>query len=165
MTDHRQTRTLDVERTAGTPLLGTVLGYGTMIPFIVFAVGAWIGPPNVRYLFPNLEIFWGASILLFLAGVRRGAAFRADGASMGRGAVSIWLFLAGFLALFATIWGFPTFASVLLILGYLSLAFGAPVVAGRTEAPAFFPGPRPLQVAIPILCLAAVLVLVYLTGA
>ena len=63
------------------PWLSVVLGYGPMLPFVVGALLAWLTHGAIRAEIVLLTILYTASILLFLAGVRRGLSFRTAGRS------------------------------------------------------------------------------------
>lgn len=73
------TRQLHITERPHVPLLSVILGYGPMLPFAIGALIAWTfdGPWRDELLF--LTIVWGACILTFLAGVRRGLSFRTEG--------------------------------------------------------------------------------------
>ena len=74
-----------------TPALGLILGYGSTIPFIAGAAGAALVKDGaIAQLCLDLVALWGAAILLFLAGVRRGLSFRTpNGVTAGQIAASI----------------------------------------------------------------------------
>jgi hypothetical protein len=79
------------------PALSLILGYGATIPFIAGAAGAaFIGNAAMVQRCLDLTVLWGAAILLFLAGVRRGLSFRSpNGVTSGQIAASMWYFIAG----------------------------------------------------------------------
>ena len=81
-----------------TPALSLILGYSSTIPFIAGATGAALINDNaIARLCVDLIVLWGAAILLFLAGVRRGLSFRTpNGVTAGQIAASMWYFTAGF---------------------------------------------------------------------
>lgn len=140
-----------------TPLLSLLLGYGAMLPFAVGALAAWLLAGELAALAADLVVLWGGSILTFLAGVRRGLSFRtAGGPTTAQIAMALWLFVLGLAAL-----ALPSkpLALVLLLAGYTSLLVLDPWSARRGEVPLFFERLRPLQMTIPVVSLAALLLL------
>ena len=85
------------------PALSLILGYGSTIPFVAAAAGAVLINDNaIAKLCVHLMVLWGAAILLFLSGVRRGLSFRTpNGVTAGQIAASLWYFTAGFGSLVA----------------------------------------------------------------
>ena len=95
---------------------------------------------------------WGAAILAFLAGVRRGLSFRTPGGERPAQIMTvIYLYL---LAIGALLVPLPM-ALALLVMGFVSLGILDPGAARRQEAPLFFARLRPLQMAVPVCSLAA----------
>lgn len=157
MQDEPETRTITVEERDEMPLDGLVLGFGPMLPFPVAAVTLLLAPTDLAALALGLAIFWGAAILIFLAGVRRGLSFRTEGGPRtAQLAVMFWLFLLGLGALSVS----PAFALALLLAGYGSLAVLDPIAARRAEAPLYFARLRPPQMAIAAVSIAVMLVAV-----
>ena len=139
-----------------TPALSVFLGSIAMVPFAVGAVAAWVLGPDWSALAAKFTLLWGCSILIFLAGVRRGVSFRtAGGPTVAQIATMVWLFVLGVTALMLPGFVVPL---VLLLAGYLSLAVLDPLAARRGEAPLFFERLRPVQMLVPLASLAAVLV-------
>lgn len=137
------------------PTDSVLLGTAAILPLLAAAIGAWLLHPGWLPLLLGLGILWAAAVLVFLAGVRRGLAFRTPGgASAAQLGTMLWLFAAGLLAL-ASPWPGP--ALMLLILGYASLALLDPWAARRGEAPPFLGRLRPAQMAIGLLALGALL--------
>ncbi len=147
----KQERELRLAESDRLPSLGLALGTGAMLPFPLLALGGWLGWDGAI----GWAVLWGAAILCFLSGVRRGLSFRTPGgprpAQLG---VFGWLFGAGFLAL-ALPWPVPAMA--LLVAGYASLIWLDPAAARRREAPLYFERLRPWQMAIPVAGLLALL--------
>ena len=142
-----------VEETPEVPALGLLLGGSAMVPFVLLAAALWLAPGPWRPACLRLLIYWGASVLGFLAGVRRGLSFRSPGGDHAGPIVTmLWLFVLAFAAL--AVPGRMA-ALALLLAGYASLAVMDPAAARRQEAPLFFARLRPLQMLIPIACLAA----------
>jgi hypothetical protein len=140
-----------------TPALELVLGHGATVPFALGAAAAWLFDPDLATLAERLTVVWGGAVLAFFSGVRRGLSFRNPGGeTAAQVAASLWLFALGFAAL-AVPW--PVAALALLLAGYLSVAALDPWAARRGEAPPFFARLRPVQMAVPVASLAALLVL------
>lgn len=153
--------TITVEERRAILWLGVALGF---VPILPLAVGAglawWMKGEPLDYLVALVTILYGAAVLLFLAGVRRGVSFHLRGI---RAVLQILAMLAlfglGFSALVAAVMGKAVLALSLLIGGYAALAVLDPIAAREGQAPWFFARLRPLQMAIAIAGLAALLVL------
>ncbi len=92
--------------------------------------------------------------------MRRGVSFRTPGGVAAAQIVTmLWLFCLGFAAIVLTALALPVSAAALLLVGYLSLEILDPIAARKLQAPLYFARLRPAQMAIPVLCLAATLVL------
>lgn len=151
-----------MQEQAQPPTESLVLGAAAMAPLLAAAAAAWLLPAQALPLVLGLGILWAGAILIFLAGVRRGLAFRTPGgATAAQLGTMLWLFLAGLLAL-ASPWAGP--ALVLLLLGYGSLALLDPLAARRGEAPPFLGRLRPVQMAVGLLALGTMLLRVLLAG-
>ena len=138
------------------PIVGLLLGGSAMVPFVLLALGPWFGPAPWATVVLHWLACWGAAILAFLSGVRRGLSFRTPGGERPVQIVSmLWLFALAIASLVV-----PSTAAklALLVLGFLSLAVLDPAAARRQEAPLFFARLRPLQMAVPIAALSAALV-------
>ena len=135
------------------PVLGLLMGGTAMVPFVLLAAALWIGPAGwARLLLPWLSA-WGAAILAFLAGVRRGLSFRTPGGERTAQIVTvIWLYL---LAIGALVVPSHLLSLGLLVAGFASLAILDPSAARRQEAPLFFARLRPVQMAVPVAALAS----------
>jgi len=154
----------EVHEQAHASVLGLVLGYGATIPFVAgAAASAFLGDADLAKTAANFTLVWGAAILLFLSGVRRGLSFRTPHApTVSQIATSLWYFAAGLGALL--LWsgreelGSSHPALALLLIGYVSvIALDVPA-ARRLEAPPYFARLRPLQMLIPIVCLGFLLI-------
>ncbi|MFD0936167.1 DUF3429 domain-containing protein [Methylobacterium trifolii] len=154
-------RTVTAHEPRETPWLGVVLGYGPMLPFAAGAAAAWWWRDSWDELILLVTIFYGAAILLFLSGVRRGVSFRTEGGpTVVQIATMLGLFGLGLGALlFVGVLGNRVIALDLLIAGFVAVAVLDPIAAKRGEAPLFFARLRPLQMPIAVLSLAALLVL------
>jgi hypothetical protein len=131
------------------PLSSLILGYGPILPLPIAAIMAWTMAAPVPTVVTWLAIWWAASILIFLAGVRRGLSFRGDEeVAIAPLAAMIWLFLLGAGALVAAT---PLVSLVLLAIGYASVAILDPIAVRRGEAPPHFARLRPLQMGIALI--------------
>lgn len=140
---------------ANVPVLSLVLGYGAALPFILGAVGAWLLDGVLARAVVEVTTLWGAAILAFLAGVRRGLSFRTDGGpTAAQITVMGWLFACALAALLI-----PPLPVVLAIelAAFLSLAVIDPWAARRGEAPLFFTRLRPVQMPLIAAALGACL--------
>jgi hypothetical protein len=138
------------------PLLSILFGYGPALPLPIAALVAWIAPAPAPFIAVSLAVWWGAAILLFLAGVRRGLSFRTEGGPrLSQMLTMMWLFVLGAGAL-----AVPTALSALalLVLGYASILVLDPIAARRGEAPAHFARLRPPQMGLALLGLVALMV-------
>ena len=152
--------TFTLTEPAETPWLGVFFGYIAMVPFVIGALAFWLAGEPWRGAALSITLFWGCAILTFLSGVRRGVSFRTPGGvTAAQVATMLWLFGLGFSAIVLTALALPVWAAALLILGYLSLQVLDPIAARKLEAPLYFARLRPVQMAIPVLCLLATLVL------
>ena len=143
-----------------TPWLGVFFGYVAMVPFVPGVIAFWLAPEPWRGAALALTLFWGAAIVSFLAGVRRGVSFRTPGgATAGQIATMLWLFCLGFMAIVLTATGLSLGAALLLILGFLSLEILDPIAARKLEAPVYFSRLRPVQMTIPVFCFIGTAVL------
>lgn len=152
--------TFTLTEPAETPWLGLFFGYGAMLPFVAGVAVFWLAPEPWRGAALAITLFWGCAILTFLSGVRRGVSFRTPGGvTAGQIVTMLWLFCLGFAAIVLTAVALPMSAAVLLLVGYLSLEVFDPIAARKLEAPLYFARLRPAQMAIPVLCLGATIVL------
>jgi hypothetical protein len=161
MLENATGRTLITEEPRETPWLSVVFGYGPMLPFVAGAAAAWWQRGALDFLITLVTILYGAAILLFLSGVRRGVSFRTEGGpTVAQIATMLGLFGLGFGALLTgVIQGKQEIALDLLIAGFVAIAILDPIAARRGEAPLFFARLRPLQIPIAVLSLVALLVL------
>ena len=152
--------TFSLTEPAETPWLGVFFGYIAMVPFAVGALVFWLAGEPWRGAALAITLFWGCAILTFLSGVRRGVSFRTPGGVAAAQIVTmLWLFGLGFSAVVLTAIALPVPACALLVVGYLSLQVLDPIAARKLQAPLYFARLRPAQMAIPVLCLLATLVL------
>ena len=128
------------------PLDGAIMGYGAMLPFPAAVFAGWIWP-EVAWLAVRGAVVWGAAILIFFAGVRRGLSFRTEGGPRpSQIAMTLWLFALGLLLPLVP----QSLAFAGLIAGFGSLLILDPLAARQGETPLYFARLRPLQMAIPV---------------
>lgn len=151
-------RTFEIAERPEVPWLSVVLGYGPMLPVLAGAGLSWITSGVLRAEIVLLTTLYASSILLFLAGVRRGLSFRtADGPHVAQIATMFGLYGLGALALLATSQGLAIAATTLLLAGFASVLVLDPVAARNGEAPLFFARLRPPQTAIAVASLVLLL--------
>ena len=140
------------------PLDGLLLGFGAMLPFPIALAALWLGDAATGALAVAATKTWGAAILIFLAGVRRGLSFRTPGGPRPtQVGMALWLFVSG---LAPTV--LPAFPALSLILaGYASLLVLDPIAARHDETPLYFARLRPWQMAIPVTAITLMLVTVF----
>lgn len=142
------------------PAEAVLLGAAAMAPLVAGAALAWVGGPGWLGPVAGMTVLWAGAILIFLAGVPRGLSFRQPGGATGlQRASMLGLFAVG---LGALAWPSAEGAIGLLMLGYLALAVLDPVAARRGEAPPFLAPLRPVQTAVGVAALAALLLRVVL---
>lgn len=133
------------------PWDGHVFGWGPILPFLVALLGIWLGAPWLDELALRLSVLWGACIVIFAAGVRRGFSFaQPEGPRPHVLAEMTGLFAAAFLGLVLV----PPLGALVLAGAFAALAVLDPLAARRGDAPRWFARLRPVQMAIPTVCLA-----------
>ncbi len=151
-------RHIDVVEHPEVPWLSVVLGYGPMLPFVAAAVGSWMLDGDLRNGAIQGGAIYGASILAFLGGVRRGVSFRTEGGPRVAQIVTMaGLWLTAFLALLSINIGLPEVALGLLVVGYAVIMIFDPIAARSGQAPLFFARLRPPQMAIAVVSFVALL--------
>ena len=142
------------ERPEPISALNLVLGYGPVGVLPLIAIVAAALPPKPAYGTLLIGQFWGAAILIFIAGVRRGLSFARAGESLREQVgAALGLFAFGFGALIAPIG--PAF--LLLILGYALAGILDRRAARVGTAPVFFARLRPIQAVVAVAGLGAML--------
>lgn len=136
---------------ASIPTLSLVFGFGPMLPLAAAALGAWLLPPPWPLYAVNCAIVWGALVLSFIAGVRRGFGFGSERASTLAEIVVmlIYFVIAGVSLLVA-----PRSALALLTGGYALVGLLDHVGAKRGNVPLHFARLRPWQALIAVASLA-----------
>lgn len=151
-------RHIEVTERPQVPWLSVVLGYGPMLPLGAAAVASWILVGDVRNGAIQSGAIYAASILAFLAGVRRGVSFRTEGGPQVSQLVTMaGLWLASFLALLCINIGMQEVAIGVLMVGYAAIAILDPIAARAGQAPLFFARLRRPQMLIAIASLVALL--------
>lgn len=135
------------------PWLSIVFGYGPMLPLVLAALGAWLLPHPWPLLAVRLAIVWGALILSFIGGVRRGFGFARDGASTAGEIVAAVAYVT--LAGLALVVPRASAALALLVVGYLLAAMLDARAARAGDAPSHFARLRPPQLGVGAVALAA----------
>ncbi len=138
-----------------TPADGAILGYGPMLPLVAAGMAAWLLPPPWPFWAMHLGIIWGALILAFIAGVRRGFGFGSPGASKPVEIATCILYFT--LAGLALVVGAPSLALLLLAIGYVAAALLDHRAALSGNAPLYFAHLRRRQLLIGAAGLAALL--------
>ena len=78
------------------PALSLLLGFGPVLLLPLLGLAAFVLPPADQWLTIAAGQLWGAAILIFLAGVRRGLSFfTAGGPRLAQLVTMAWLFLIG----------------------------------------------------------------------
>lgn len=127
-----------------------LFGWGPVAPFPVALLGMWLGPPWLGELALRLAVIWGACIILFVSGVRRGYGFALpDGPRPHVLVLATTMFAVAFLSLVLV----PPVGALLLAGCFAALTVLDPLAAKRGEAPLWFARLRPVQMAIPAICL------------
>ena len=150
MTEQPESRKATITERDRVPWDAIFFGYGAMLPFPVTVMAVWLGGAALELPAIRLVTLWGAVILIFLSGVRRGLSFRTPrGPRVSQIMMMLWLFLAGLGALALPVRD----AMILLIPGYLSLLVLDPIAARHGETPLYFARFRPWQMAVPVVSL------------
>ena len=150
------TREIDVVERDEVPWLSVLFGYGPMLPFVAGALAAWLLQGFWRGEAILLTVIWSASILAFLAGVRRGLSFRTEGGpAVAQIATMFCLFVLALGALVAIMHAFALYAVTFVFVGFALIMLLDPIAARKGQAPLFFAKLRPPQIAIAVVSLAA----------
>ncbi|GAA4771678.1 hypothetical protein GCM10023219_18220 [Stakelama sediminis] len=133
-----------------------------MIPFVAAAVGIWLMHRPWPMIALWLVTLWGALILSFIAGVRRGFGFGRQTASTRTEILTMlpYFVIAGL----ALVVSSQLLAIALLMLGFLLAAVLDRHAALNGDAPAHFARLRPPQFLIAVLALAAIWLHLALAG-
>lgn len=139
------------------PTLSLIFGFGPMLPFLVALLGIWLAPPPWPMVALTLVLVWGALILSFVGGVRRGFGFGQAKAMTGIEIATMipYVVLAGLGLLLP-----PFYGLLVLAAGFALAAVLDTLAALRGNAPGFFAKLRPMQFPIAVICLIAIAVLI-----
>ncbi|GGB20266.1 hypothetical protein GCM10011380_07310 [Sphingomonas metalli] len=137
------------------PADSLIFGYGPMLPFVAAAIGLWALPPHWAALALQLGIVWGALILAFLAGVRRGFGFGSNAASTFAEIATMLVYFV--IAGLALIVPDATARLILLFIGFAAVVLLDTRAARHGDAPAHFARLRPPQIAIALVALVAMM--------
>ena len=118
------------------PADGLLLGYGPMLPLVAAGCGTWLLPHPWPALAIRLALIWGALILAFIGGVRRGFGFARDTASKPQEIAVAVIYVA--VAGLALVIPAPAIALPLLAAGYALAALMDRRAASRGDAPRYF---------------------------
>lgn len=140
---------IKVDEPASVPPLDILLAYAAMVPLVAGAIAApFLTEPDASAA-RDLALTWGAAILLFFAGVRRGTSFRTmNGPTLSQIATMLGLFGAGLISVLALSYRLPLPAGVVELVAYVGLAVMDPIAARRGELPLYFRRLRPLQMSL-----------------
>ncbi|MEQ8434938.1 MAG: DUF3429 domain-containing protein [Oceanicaulis sp.] len=143
-----------VAHSRSVPVLSLVLGYAAMAPLALAAVAVWL-LADMSALITTLAVVWGAMILAFLSGVRRGFSFQTDGGpAVSQLIIMGWLFV---LALAAMLAPFQAAALTCLLAGFATLLVVDRRAATSGRQPRFFARLRPPQMGLAVAALASLL--------
>lgn len=135
------------------PFDSIVFGFGPMLPLVAAGIGAWLLPAQMAMIVTQLAIVWGALILAFIGGVRRGFGFaRADASTATEIAAAVGYFTIAGLALLV---GYAATSVALLAAGFALAALLDRRAALAGNAPAHFARLRPPQLLLGCAGLAA----------
>ncbi|MGI4732351.1 MAG: DUF3429 domain-containing protein [Janthinobacterium lividum] len=132
-----------------------VFGFGPMLPIVAGGAGAWLLPGIWPLLAVQATILWGALILVFVAGVRRGFGFGSPRASTPTEIATMLLYFL--LAIAAIAVSRLPLALALLMIGFALVALLDRRAALTGDAPAHFARLRPPQMLLGIVGFAAAL--------
>ncbi len=137
------------------PVNSILFGYGPMLPLIAGGAAAWLLPWPWPLWAVQATILWGALILVFIAGVRRGFGMGNPGASTAAEIATMLVYFL--LALVAIAVPRLPLSLALLALGFALVALLDRRAAMTGNAPAHFARLRPPQMLMGIVGLAAAL--------
>lgn len=144
-----------------TPPLSLCLAYAAMIPPVIGAAFGCLAPRTYLVGVNILETLYCGALLCFFAGVRRGLSFRQTGGpAFAQIAGMVWLFSLG---VFTLILAAKPAAMLLPIIGFLSMIPLDQRATITGQAPRYFGRLRRIQMWLPAVSLAALLLRVMLT--
>jgi hypothetical protein len=152
-TDRTLVRSGAMASRAPIPTNSIVFGYGPMLPLVTAGLGAWMLPAPWGGMAVRLAIIWGALILSFIGGVRRGFGFaRAEASTAVELAAAVaYVTIAGL----ALLMPYAATGLAMLAAGYALAALLDRRAALRGDAPAHFARLRVPQLLLGCVGLAA----------
>ena len=159
MLDDASGRTISTHEPRQIPWLDFVFGFGPMLPIAVgTAVAWWLNGRALDYLVALFTLLYAASILLFLAGVRRGVSFRTEkGPQLSQLVTMLILYGLGLGSLLTAVVGKAIPSLAMLIVGFGAVMVLDPIAARAGEVPLAHARLRPLQMPVAIVSLAVLL--------
>lgn len=146
-----QSRSLAQREADRIPWLDATLAYAAILPFPAALALAVIAPSRTADASAVVQI-WGAALLLFFSGVRRGLSFRTPG---GPTAPQMTAFAAFFCTgLLALVLPAPQ-GLVPVLVALAAMGAADRIAARRAEVPLYFARLRPPQMTIAVLSLSA----------
>ena len=127
-----------------------LLGTTALVPLLVCAALAWLAPGAALPLVRTLAVIWGASLLAFFAGVRRGLTFSEAGG--GRASELVTMLAVFGLGVLSLVLVSPVVAAI----GLAGVGVLDAVAARRREAPGYFVVFRPPQMLAAVIALLLV---------
>jgi hypothetical protein len=153
-------RQITVNERESVPLSSVMLAYGPIGLMAAGAIGALWYTGELRVEIIRLTILWSATILAFLAGVRRGLSFRTEGGPAPvQMATMLCFFVLALGALVSVSFGHAIVASSALLFGFLIATIVDPIAAKAGQAPLFFLKLRPGQMVLGTAAMALLLAL------
>lgn len=138
---------------AAIPADSVLFGFGPMLPLVAAGIGVWVLPQPWPFLAIQYAVVWGALILAFIGGVRRGFGFaRPEASTATEIAAAVAYFSIAGLALVVP---YARISLALLAAGYAFAALLDRRAAQRGDAPAYFARLRPPQLLLGCAGLAA----------
>lgn len=144
------------------PVNSAVLGYGPMLPLVAAAVAVWVATGALAEVALRLAIIWGALVLTFIGGVRRGFGFALDRTSTASEIASSTSYFV--IAGLALVLPYPDLALAALAFGFLLAGWLDRRAALAGNAPRHFARLRPPQMLIGALALAALWAWLFVGG-
>jgi RsiW-degrading membrane proteinase PrsW (M82 family) len=118
------------------------LGTSALVPILGCAALPWVVPDVPGPIVRTLAVMWGASLITFFAGVRRGLTFsETGGGKPGEIATMLGLFFLGVVSLFLV-------SPLLAAIGLAAVGVLDALAGRKLEAPPYFAAFRPVQMAL-----------------
>ncbi len=151
-----EARRFSIAEPAETPRLDLVLGWAATLPLVAAAVAPWVLGEAEGAI--RAAIAYGAPLLAFLGGVRRGLSFRTEGGpSFGQVGAALAFFALALVGLFAALSGASGAGLLALTAGFALCLALDPLAARAGEAPPYFARLRPPQMAVAVAALGALM--------